>query len=441
MKFARTRRGSLALELLERRMLLHGQAILTDGVLRFDGDANANTMQVTLNEATQMIDVRLDGDPAESFAVAQVQRLEVSGLDGNDNISIDDDLTIPASVNGGLGNDTIASGGGNDTIRGAEGNDFINAGLGDDSVLGGEGNDTIKGRGGADEIDGGNGDDSLAGTTGNDTLDGEAGSDFVVGRGDSDVCRGGAGDDVVNGDFQFGTIRFAPSPDAILGGDGNDVLVSDGGTDTLTGGAGVDLFSATTGNMRVDFTAGTDVDAAATVVPTDNPDPNTNHTGTNLLGERTDLRVNAPPVAERDHVTGPVDYSAFSNPPTYGPHHAHASVSANHVNPSTAPVQPTGISAVPLEDEDYVHNLEHGHVWISYDPGRISETDLARLRSVVEAYGAGNGVVMSPRQANDSAVALASWARLQTLATLDIDAVRNFIATNRGNAPERFITP
>ncbi|MCA9152539.1 MAG: DUF3105 domain-containing protein, partial [Planctomycetales bacterium] len=63
------------------------------------------------------------------------------------------------------------------------------------------------------------------------------------------------------------------------------------------------------------------------------------------------------------------------------------------------------------------------------------------LQGSPNANGGGVGVIVTPRAANDSAIALASWARLLKLDAFDATTVRSFVETNRGKAPEGFITP
>jgi len=162
-----------------------------------------------------------------------------------------------------------------------------------------------------------------------------------------------------------------------------------------------------------------------------------------LLGIRTDLVAGAPPITAF-HVDGEVDYSGHSNPPTYGDHHGF-DPNGTDVNPGITP-RPTGVYTAEQPEEDLIHNLEHGHVWISYDPSLISSGDLASLEALVRdgspnANGGGVGVILTPRAANDHMIALASWARLLTLDDYDPETIRDFVETNRGHAPEGFITP
>ncbi len=89
-----------------------------------------------------------------------------------------------------------------------------------------------------------------------------------------------------------------------------------------------------------------------------------------LLGTRTDLVSGAPAISQ-EHVSTAVNYSTFSNPPTYGPHHGPINdAQGNSITP-----RPTGVYTTEQPDEDLVHNLVHGHVWISYNATTISAAD------------------------------------------------------------------
>jgi hypothetical protein len=153
-----------------------------------------------------------------------------------------------------------------------------------------------------------------------------------------------------------------------------------------------------------------------------------------LLGTRTDLVAGAPAITA-PHVSTAVIYDGYSNPPTYGPHHGFVEDAQNH---SITP-RATGVYSTAQPDEDLVHNLEHGHVWISYNPDLVSSADQSALEQLVEDGGTNSGVILTPRSQNTAAIALASWALLQTLDSFDATAIRNFVETNRGHAPEGFI--
>lgn len=284
----------------------------------------------------------------------------------------------------------------------------------------------IDARGGNDMVDiaesiriparvlGGTGDDTLVGGRASDQLRGGIGSDMLFGRGGDDLLAGQRGDDSLSGGNGGDVLRGRGGADVMHGGDG---------ADQFAGGQGIDIFEAIgVDDVRADFLAATDVDVAQSVIVGSADDAG-------LLGTRTDAILGAPPIADRSHVTTPIDYSGFTNPPTYGPH-------------SPAFVQPTGVYSTELETAQLVHNLEHGHVWISYNPTLLPSADRQRLEFIVGTFGSNRGVVLAPRAANgDAVIALASWGHLQTLTAYDATAVRQFILTNRGHAPEGFITP
>ena len=106
------------------------------------------------------------------FVKAAINRIEILALAGHDSISLDPSLTIPATIRGGAGNDSIVGGGGDDVIYG-------DAGI--DTVLGGGGNDIILGGTDADYLYGGLGNDLLIGGAGSDWLYGEGGDDILIG--------------------------------------------------------------------------------------------------------------------------------------------------------------------------------------------------------------------------------------------------------------------
>jgi hypothetical protein len=203
-------------------------------------------------------------------------------------------------------------------------------------------------------------------------------------------------------------------------------------------------------NARVEDAAGNtelaaSIRAGSSDVPADgddnNPTPNAPFSAVTtgefdaagLLGTRTDLVSGAPPIT-RDHLSTAIDYSLYSNPPTYGPHHPPISDASGSITP-----RPTGVYTTAQPDEDLVHNLEHGHVWISYNPSLISATDLAALTAMVNDGGTNAGVIVTPRPQDTTAIAVASWAHLLTLSSFDAAQIRAFIETNRGHAPEGFI--
>lgn len=100
----------------------------------------------------------------------------------------------------------------------------------------------------------------------------------------------------------------------------------------------------------------------------------------------------------QDHV--PLDHKDTynSNPPTSGPHYQ---------SPGN-----WGMYDYESNDKIFIHNLEHGGIWISYKPS-VSKEVVAELNDFVKSFG-GSKLVASPRSANDTDVAIAAWTRLYT---------------------------
>ena len=97
-------------------------------------------------------------------------------------------------------------------------------------------------------------------------------------------------------------------------------------------------------------------------------------------------------IADRAHTTDEVTYP--QTPPAGGPH---------------APVWlACGAYDEPVRDENAVHDLEHGAVWITHDPA-MSDDDVAALADQLPANG-----IMSPREDLPSPVVVTVWgAQLQ----------------------------
>ncbi|WP_207400588.1 DUF3105 domain-containing protein [Actinomadura roseirufa] len=115
----------------------------------------------------------------------------------------------------------------------------------------------------------------------------------------------------------------------------------------------------------------------------------------------------------RDHTTQAVKYA--TSPPMGGDHD---------------PVWQNCDARVydrPLRDENAVHSLEHGAVWITYRPG-LPADQLARLKTKVSST---DYTLMSPYPALDAPIALTAWGRqvkLQNAADERVDAfLRAFV--------------
>jgi hypothetical protein len=157
-------------------------ASIDHGVLQVRGDDRANVVALRLkagDAATIQVDVGNDGSADYSFARSQVDAIDVRMGDGNDVARIDDTNgsftnTIPTTLSGGDGNDTLIGGLGAETFRGGDGNDTVIGGKGADTAYLGDGNDSFR-------WEPGDGSDVIEGQDGTDTMvfDGAAGADTV----------------------------------------------------------------------------------------------------------------------------------------------------------------------------------------------------------------------------------------------------------------------
>ncbi|GHO82553.1 DUF3105 domain-containing protein [Dictyobacter formicarum] len=91
----------------------------------------------------------------------------------------------------------------------------------------------------------------------------------------------------------------------------------------------------------------------------------------------------------RDHVTGKVTYP--QNPPVGGAHNAIW--------------QNCGIYRTPVANENAVHSLEHGAVWITYQP-QLGAQDIAQLQNLVRGH---SYALLSPYPGLPAPVVASAW--------------------------------
>jgi Ca2+-binding RTX toxin-like protein len=228
------------------------------------------------NGCTQVDAVTVD------CAAAPIIAVSANLGDGDDDFRVTGlpTITLPMTVSGGDGNDSIGAADGPDAIDAGPGDDHVYASAGADDYHGGSGNDVLvfeeqgnetlslddiandglAGQGANAHSDfetlfGGWFDDTITGTSGNDTLWGGPGED---------VIHGGGGDDVVGGNYDPPATMPTEcgAGDQVYGDAGNDVVdagaggSADGGTGddtvtadlvcnvTVTGSDGHDAFAA-----------------------------------------------------------------------------------------------------------------------------------------------------------------------------------------------------
>ena len=131
-----------------------------------------------------------------------------------------------------------------------------------------------------------------------------------------------------------------------------------------------------------------------------------------------DARQNAmstPPDAVQTYDVGPAgqhtgeDVAYEQNPPAGGPH-----------NPVW---QNCGYYDQPVRDENAVHSLEHGAVWITYSPD-LPQDQVERLRDVAENE---TYVLVSPRDGLPSPVVASAWGKQLRLENAEDPDLERFI--------------
>jgi hypothetical protein len=122
--------------------------------------------------------------------------------------------------------------------------------------------------------------------------------------------------------------------------------------------------------------------------------------------------------AGAQHSDEPVDYA--ENPPVGGVH-----------NPTW---QNCGYYAAPIPNETAVHSLEHGAVWITYQPD-LPQAQIDTLRALAESQ---TYILLSPMEGIPTPVVASAWNRQIQLESADDPRLEQFIRQFRlsPEAPE-----
>jgi len=118
------------------------------------------------------------------------------------------------------------------------------------------------------------------------------------------------------------------------------------------------------------------------------------------------------------HVEGTVEYE--QTPPAGGEHNA---VWLN-----------CGVYTEPVPNENAVHSLEHGAVWVTYDPEQLSEEDIQILEDKMPS----TYTVLSPYEGMDTPIALSAWNAQVKVDSVDDERIEQFFTSfwRSTNVPE-----
>jgi hypothetical protein len=118
-------------------------------------------------------------------------------------------------------------------------------------------------------------------------------------------------------------------------------------------------------------------------------------------------RLELYPGLDATHTESRVTYD--QSPPVGGPH-----------NPAWLNC---GVYDVQQQNENVVHTLEHGAVWIAYDPASTTDDQIAALVELApDTY-----TVVSPYDGLDSAMVISAWGAQLRFTDVDDPAVTDFL--------------
>ena len=120
----------------------------------------------------------------------------------------------------------------------------------------------------------------------------------------------------------------------------------------------------------------------------------------------------------RDHVTGPVVYP--QTPPVGGKH--------------SATWQNCGVYSAPVHNENAVHSLEHGAMWITYRP----DLPVAEIATIVNDTSGEAYALVSPYPGLPSPIVASAWGLQLKLNSASDPRLKSFIETYKSgsHAPE-----
>lgn len=167
--------------------------------------------------------------------------------------------------------------------------------------------------------------------------------------------------------------------------------------------------------------------AVAPFVPSDtNKDPSTAipgiYAGKSTVASNGTLSFTEYKAALHVDAAQRVAYDRY--PPVGGPHDAEWADCNGDVYP------------VAVRNENMVHPLEHGAVWITYNPKTIAAGDLDKLKALVTGK---TYIYMSPYPGLDSPISLQAWAHQLKVTSASDVRIQQFITALRQNqyiAPE-----
>lgn len=145
----------------------------------------------------------------------------------------------------------------------------------------------------------------------------------------------------------------------------------------------------------------------------------------------------APQEVDQDLVSG--DYQErLQLYPGLEPAHTESRVSYDQTPPVGGPHNPAwlncGVYEEEQQDENGVHTLEHGAIWITYDPASTTDAEIEALAALApDTYA-----VVAPYPGIGDAMAISAWGAQLRFTDVDDPAVEDFLTEfwRSPNSPE-----
>jgi hypothetical protein len=121
------------------------------------------------------------------------------------------------------------------------------------------------------------------------------------------------------------------------------------------------------------------------------------------------------------HVDGDIDYSAQADyqgevPPAGGAH-----------NPTP---QQCGVYTAEIRTENAVHSLEHGAVWITYQPTLAAD----QIQALTDMADGDDYILMSPYEGLPSPIVLTAWNHQLQMDSFDKETVEKFLRSYKNKS-------
>ena len=100
---------------------------------------------------------------------------------------------------------------------------------------------------------------------------------------------------------------------------------------------------------------------------------------------------------------------------------------------------PCGVHSEQIQDEVFVHSLEHGAVGVLYDPEQVETGTIRDIEALVGEFE--DRTISAPYAGMETPITATSWAEMMRLPEYDEGAIREYIDEFIGTGPEDIACP